>query len=88
VQFEPPLSLEGEVVFSCLTGAQDGDGLVLRVFTPGPEPTTLRVLGPATIDRVRIDESGGRPLTGSAVDVGSGEIATLRLRTTAPSSVR
>ena len=25
-----PLSIDGDVVFSCLKGAEDGDGLVLR----------------------------------------------------------
>jgi alpha-mannosidase len=84
VQFEPPLSLDGDVVFSCLTGAQDGDGLLLRVFVPEREAATLRVLGPVTVERVRIDESGGQPVTGGAVEVGAGTIAALRLRTTAP----
>jgi alpha-mannosidase len=31
---EAPLALGGDVVFSCLKGAEDGDGLVLRVFNP------------------------------------------------------
>ena len=42
VQFEPPLRLEGEVVFSCLKGAEDGDGLIMRVFNPGSEPGDAR----------------------------------------------
>lgn len=80
VQFEPPLRLEGEVVFSCLTGAQDGDGLVLRVFAPGSEVATAQVLGPVTLARLRLDESGETPATGSATEIRPGEIATLRLR--------
>jgi alpha-mannosidase len=80
VEFEPPLRLEGEVVFSCLKGAEDGDGLVLRVFNPRSEPATARILGPVTVERLRLDESGGSPLPDSAIEVGPGEIATLRLR--------
>ena len=34
VEFAPPLSLEGDVVFSCLKGAEDGDGMILRCLTP------------------------------------------------------
>ncbi len=80
VQFEPPLALEGEVVFSCLKGAEDGDGLVMRVFNPRSEVATARVLGPVAVDRVRLDESSGRPVANGVVEVGPGEIATLRLR--------
>ena len=80
VQFEPPLVLEGEVVFSCLKGAEDGDGLIMRMFNPGSAASTARVLGPVTIERTRIDETGGAPLGGAAVTVAPGEIATLRLR--------
>jgi alpha-mannosidase len=83
VQFEPALGLEGEVVFSCLTGAQDGDSLIMRVFNPSSKPTTARVLGPVSVERVRLDESGGAAVAGGVVEVGPGEIATLRLRTTA-----
>jgi alpha-mannosidase len=80
VQFEPPLELEGEVVFSCLKGAEDGDGVILRVFNPGSDATTARVLGAVSAERVRLDESGRAPLADGAVEVGPGEIATLRLR--------
>jgi alpha-mannosidase len=80
VQFEPPLELEGEVVFSCLKGAEDGDGLVMRVFNPGGEPTTARVLGAVAVERLRLDESGASPVPGGQVELGAGEIATLRLR--------
>jgi 2-O-(6-phospho-alpha-D-mannosyl)-D-glycerate hydrolase len=81
VQFDPPLGLEGEVVFSCLKGAEDGDRLVMRVFNPSSKAATARVLGPVMVDRVRIDESGGSAVASEVVEVGPGEIATLRLQT-------
>jgi 2-O-(6-phospho-alpha-D-mannosyl)-D-glycerate hydrolase len=79
-QFEPPLALEGEVVFSCLKGAEDGEALIMRVFNPGSETATARVLGAVAVERVRLDESGGSPAPDSVVGVAPGEIVTLRLR--------
>jgi alpha-mannosidase len=81
VQFEPPFGLEGEVVFSCLKGAEDGRGLIMRVFNPGSEPTTARVLGPVAVHRVRLDETCPLPCPSGALAIGPGEIATLRLTT-------
>ncbi len=80
VRFAPPLGLEGDIVFSCLKGAEDGDGLIMRAFNPGPETTTARVLGPVAVERVRLDESGASPAANGAVEVGPGQIVTLRLR--------
>jgi alpha-mannosidase len=69
--FEPPLELGGDVVFSCLKRAEDGSGLVLRVFNPNPQPEALTLSVPAR--RIRLDEE-------QEVDVGlelaPGEIAT------------
>jgi mannosylglycerate hydrolase len=79
-EFAPPLRLEGDVVFSCLKGAEDGDGLIMRVFNPASETNSARVLGPVSIQRVRLDESAGAPLANGMVEVAPGEIATLRLR--------
>jgi alpha-mannosidase len=73
--FEPPCTLAGDVVFSCLKGAEDGDGLVLRVFNPSSKRERLELRG-ARIERIRLDEEG--PATGG-VDLGPGEIATFRL---------
>lgn len=80
VEFQPPLALEGEVVFSCLKGAEDGNGLVIRVFNPGSKVTPARVIGPVAVERVRLDETGGSPVASALVEVGSSEITTLRLR--------
>jgi alpha-mannosidase/mannosylglycerate hydrolase len=79
VDFAPPLSVEGGVVFSCLKGAEDGDGLVMRLFNPGSAAATARVRGPVTVERLRLDESGGSPVIDNR-DVSAGEIATWRVR--------
>jgi mannosylglycerate hydrolase len=79
VSFEPPIGVEGEVVFSCLKGAEDGDGLVLRVFNPGPEPATVRVTGPVTARRTRLDESEDSSAEDHEHDVEPGAIASFRL---------
>jgi mannosylglycerate hydrolase len=81
--FGPPLTLDGDVVFSCLKGAEDGDGLILRVFNPGSAPASLRVGGAVSIERLRLDETCAEPLAERVAEVGVGEIATLRLRASA-----
>jgi alpha-mannosidase len=72
--FEPPLELGGDVAFSCLKAAEDGAGLVLRVFNPNeqPEPMTLNV--PAR--RIRIDEAEDAD---GGLELAPGEIATFRV---------
>jgi alpha-mannosidase len=69
--FEAPLELGGDVVFSCLKRAENGRGLVLRVFNPNPQAETLDLSLPAR--RIRLDEeedvSGG-------LELAPGEIAT------------
>jgi alpha-mannosidase len=73
--FEPPLVLAGDVAFACLKVREDGNGLVLRVFNPNPEPEALTLSLPAR--RIRLDEEedvdGGLELT-------PGEIATFLVR--------
>jgi len=73
--FPAPLSLDGDVVFSCLKGAEDGDGVILRVFNPNATSEELRLGGVAAV-RVRLDES---PASGGFA-LGPGEIASFRLR--------
>lgn len=80
--FEPPLALEGDVVFSCLKGAQDGDGLILRCFNPLTASVRARVTGPFTVARTRLDETDERPARHGPFELGPHEIATLRLRPT------
>jgi alpha-mannosidase len=69
--FEPPLEIAGDVAFSCLKQAEDGNGLVLRVFNPNPQPETLSLSLPAR--RLRLDEE--EPIAGG-LELAPGEIAT------------
>jgi alpha-mannosidase len=69
--FEPPLELDGDVVFSCLKQAEDRRGVLLRVFNPNPHGEALGLNLPTR--RIRLDEEehvdGGHELA-------PGEIAT------------
>jgi alpha-mannosidase len=72
--FEPPLELGGDVVFSCLKQAEDGGGLVLRVFNPNPQPESLSLSLPA--QRIRLDEEEA---VDGGLELAPGEIATFLL---------
>jgi mannosylglycerate hydrolase len=80
IELEPPLELAGDVVFSCLKGAEDGDGLILRCFNPSPEPARAQARGPIEVWRTRLDETGEVSLPGGEFELGPGQIGTLRLR--------
>ncbi|HEU5476440.1 MAG TPA: glycosyl hydrolase-related protein [Gaiellaceae bacterium] len=69
--FEPALELAGDIVFSCLKAAENGAGLVLRVFNPSLKPETLTLSLPAR--RIRLDEE--EDADGGA-ELAPGEIAT------------
>jgi alpha-mannosidase len=73
--FEPPLELGGDVVFSCLKQAEDGNGLVLRVFNPNPQQELLTLSRPAR--RIRLDEEAD---VDAGLELGPGEIATFLIR--------
>jgi alpha-mannosidase len=73
--FEAPLAIEGDVVFSCLKGAEDDDGLVLRVFNPNSAPERVQIQG-VDARRVRLDEEGGAD---GALELAPGAIATYLL---------
>ncbi|MGZ4462381.1 MAG: alpha-mannosidase [Gaiellaceae bacterium] len=78
---ETPLSLEGGgFAFSCLKGAEDGDGVVLRLFNPGRERARVRLRTCATVRRARLDEASEETPVGAALSLRPGEIVTLRLR--------
>jgi alpha-mannosidase len=72
--FEPPLELDGDVVFSCLKQAEDGRSLLLRVFNPNPEPESLTPSLPAR--RIRLDEEED---VDGGLELAPGEIATFRI---------
>jgi alpha-mannosidase len=80
IELEPPLTVEGDVVFSCLKGAEDRDGLILRCFNPADSPATASVIGDVTISRTRLDETHEQPVADPVVRLAPGQIATLRLR--------
>jgi alpha-mannosidase len=75
-QLESPFELDGDVVFSCLKGAEDGDGIVLRVFNPNATSERIGIRGKDVV-RVRLDEEAGAD---GGPELGPGEIATFRLR--------
>jgi alpha-mannosidase len=75
--FQPPVAVEGDVVFSCLKGAEDGDGVVLRLFNANPGPERISVDGPAEVTRIRLDEERA---TRGGLELQPGEIATFLLR--------
>jgi alpha-mannosidase len=52
--FEPQLELGGDIVFSSLKQAENGIGIVLRVFNPNPQPEELALNVRAR--RIRLDE--------------------------------
>jgi mannosylglycerate hydrolase len=80
VSWKPSLALNGDAVCSCLKGAEDGDGLILRCFNPGEEPASVGVTGPVSAWRTRLDETGEELLAANTVELRPGEIGTLRLR--------
>jgi alpha-mannosidase len=69
--FEPPIELGGDVVFSCLKQAENGKGLVLRVFNPNPRPEALTLSVPA--QRIRLDEEEDAE---DGLELAPGEIGT------------
>jgi mannosylglycerate hydrolase len=81
-----PLAIEGEVAFSALKPAEDGNGAILRLWNPGPEPASVRILAPGWgIGRCRMDElpwTGAPAAPGETqIVLGSAEVATVRLAT-------
>ena len=79
-RLEPPLSLTGDVVWTCLKGAEDGDGLVLRCFNPSDSAVSATLSGPVSVARMRLDETREEPVPGGATEVAPHQIATLRIR--------
>jgi alpha-mannosidase len=77
--FDPPLTVEGDAVFSCLKGSETGDGLALRLFNPNREPVRAGVAGIRS-RRLRLDEEVELGEDGASFVLDADEIATLRLR--------
>jgi mannosylglycerate hydrolase len=79
VELKSPLGeLDGDLVFSALKAAEDGDGAILRVFDAGDAargPAEWSGLPPG-VARCRLDET---PLDDADVRLRPGEIASFRL---------
>jgi alpha-mannosidase len=69
--FDPPIRLDGDVVFSSLKGAESSRGVVLRLFNPNAGPETVSLSLPAR--RMRLDEEQD---AGGGLELAPGEIAT------------
>ncbi|MBV8064298.1 MAG: hypothetical protein JOY73_02095, partial [Actinobacteria bacterium] len=67
----------GDVVFSCLKGAEVGDGAVLRLFNPNPGPEEVGIDGVGLVERIRLDEEAAE---GGGMVLEPAQIATFRLR--------
>ena len=78
--FDAPLEIDGDAVFSCLKGAEDGDGLILRCFNPGDARVQVRIGGDFEVSLTRLDESKAADVDPEAVALEPGRIASLRLR--------
>ena len=79
----PPLELTGDpVCFSCLKGAEDGDGVILRLYNPRGSAARVGLETEASVARSRLDELDEEPLADRKLELAPGEIATLRLRRT------
>ena len=74
--FAPPFALDGDVVFSCLKGAEHGDGVVLRVFNPNATAEEVRISG-VNARRIRLDEEADAD---GGFELGPSEIATFLLQ--------
>jgi mannosylglycerate hydrolase len=75
------LRLDGHgFAVSALKAAEDGDGLVLRAYNPGGEPSSLGVRAPSSrLSRCRMDETGAEPVDGP-IALGPYEVVTVRIR--------
>jgi alpha-mannosidase len=74
VALEPPFDVEGDLVFSALKAAEDGDGTILRAFNAGDADEDIPL--PGEPERCRLDEA---PLA-RGTRIRPGEIASFRLR--------
>ncbi len=74
------LELEGTgFALAALKAAEDGDGVILRVYNPTGEPADVGVRSHARTARCRLDETDCRPAR-ERIGLRPYEVATLRLR--------
>ncbi len=81
IDLQGTLQVEGDgFALSALKGAEEGEGVILRLYNPADSPAVARVTGRGiTARRCRLDETGVEPEPTEAVPLRGGEIATLRL---------
>jgi mannosylglycerate hydrolase len=80
VDLEEVLSLGGAgFALSALKGAEDGDGVIARIYNPGSSPALVAVGGNVAIERCRLDETAPAPCD-RELELAPFEVATLRLR--------
>ena len=81
IDLQGTLQVEGDgFALSTLKGAEEGEGVILRLYNPANSPAVARVTGRGiTARRCRLDETGVEPEPTEAVPLRGGEIATLRL---------
>jgi alpha-mannosidase len=76
------LAIDGDdFAISALKLAEDGDGLVARVFAPGSDGASVAVRSATgAIERCRIDETRAEPLADGELVLRGFEIGTVRIR--------
>ncbi|HEX2987816.1 MAG TPA: glycosyl hydrolase-related protein [Chloroflexota bacterium] len=81
IDLERTLAVEGSsFAFSALKGAEDGDGVVVRLFNPGDGPAIAQVTGAeVAVHRCRLDEEETQTQQVRAIAMKAGEIATARI---------
>lgn len=82
IDLEGTLRVEGsDFAFSALKGAEEGDGVVLRLYNPGQSQAQARITGRGlAVRRCRLDETAVELEAIQEVDLRGGEIVTLRLQ--------
>jgi mannosylglycerate hydrolase len=80
MHLDPPLRIDGDLVFSCLKGAEDGDGLILRCFNPKETRARIDITGHVTVTRTRLDEAEDGSGDRDPLELRGGEIGSFRLR--------
>ncbi|MHB8991809.1 MAG: glycoside hydrolase family 38 C-terminal domain-containing protein, partial [Chloroflexota bacterium] len=81
IELDGTLRVEGDGFgFSTLKGAEEGDGIILRLYNPARTPAVARPAGRClTARRCRLDETAEEPEAVEAVPMRGGEIVTLML---------
>jgi alpha-mannosidase len=81
IAIDGAVTVEGDAVAcSALKRAEDGNGLILRLYNPGSEASDVQVGGALEgVIRTRMDEHGTEHVPDGALKLGGHEVATLRV---------